>query len=128
VWVKNYDEFVNYLETHPMPWAISFDCDLDESHLYDLKTTRLHEREMKMPERTVPDGVAAARWVVSRNLPLNKWQVHSSNLVGSRSIRQVLSQYRPDGEVYVDVDYTNVEMEVYGGRVENGYKVEPKGK
>ena len=73
VWVKNYDQFVSWIEKNGLPDKISFDHDLGE-------------------ELT---GYDCAKWLVnwcldgSRKIP--NFGVHSANPVGSVNIKYLLN-------------------------------------
>ncbi len=78
--VRNYKDFVNYIEKNGLPNFISFDNDLglDESGEVD------------------PDGYAAAKWLVYQsglNLRNLKFKVHSANPVAAEQIRGLLNNY-----------------------------------
>lgn len=72
VWVKNFDEFVDWIEKNGLPDKISFDHDLGE----------------------VKSGFDCAKWLVEYCLDFKKnipqFVVHSANPVGSLNIRQLL--------------------------------------
>jgi len=75
--VRNYNEFVNWIEKNDLPELISFDNDLGEE---DGMT-----------------GYDCAKWLVRHclynNLTLPKWAIHSANPVGVINIKSVLTQY-----------------------------------
>lgn len=73
VWVKNFEEFVNYIETNGVPEFVSFDHDLG----YGLKK-----------------GAVCAQWLKDycqeNNLPLPKFYAHSANRHGRKKINTIL--------------------------------------
>lgn len=94
--VRNYDEFVRYLEENGIPELVSFDHDLSDEHY-------MPESEWGKPldyssykEKT---GLDCARYLIENNLPIKRWGVHSMNAVGKRNIENLLRSYCPDGEI-----------------------------
>ena len=75
--VRNYDEFVNWIEKNGVPNEISFDHDLGES---DEKT-----------------GYDCAKWLCEYcwiiGLPLPEFNVHSANVVGKENIEGILKNF-----------------------------------
>lgn len=69
VWVKSYDEFVNYITNNGVPKFISFD--------YDLKNGRSNV------EGKLPNGMDCANWLMEyckeNGVPMPKCYVHSAN-------------------------------------------------
>ncbi len=78
--VRNYADFVSYIQENGLPPLISFDNDLG----------------LDASGEVAPDGYAAAKWLVYesgldlRNL---KFKVHSANPVASEQIRGLLNNY-----------------------------------
>lgn len=78
--VRNYADFVQYIEKNGLPDFISFDNDLGLNETGEV----------------APDGYAAAKWLVYesgidlRNL---KFKVHSANPVASTQIDGLLKNY-----------------------------------
>lgn len=78
--VRNYYDFVAYIQAHGLPAYISFDNDLG----LDANGT------------VAPDGYAAAKWLVYESgLDLLKldYYVHSANPVATEQIRGLLDNY-----------------------------------
>jgi 8-oxo-dGTP pyrophosphatase MutT (NUDIX family) len=126
-WVRNYDEFVQWLSNNDMPDVVSLDHDLALEH-YPASLEEDRERNtsgIPYDTYTEPTGLDAAKYIVKNKLPLKNWAVHSANPVGRYNIRQVLHAYRPDGEVFPNIPFTSIEKAVYGDQVVNGYRVEP---
>lgn len=90
--VKNYEEFVRWIEDNGIPSLISFDHDLADLH-YDPTTWR---QGFEYHEKT---GYDCAKWLVQyceeNKLELNncKLYVHSSNEYGSMNICTYLNNY-----------------------------------
>ena len=78
--VRNYKDFVEYIQNKGLPNFISFDNDLglDENGII------------------APDGYAAAKWLVYEsglNLIHLKFKVHSANPIASEQIKSLLTNY-----------------------------------
>ena len=74
--VRNYEEFVKFIEKNGLPDEISFDHDLGE----DIKT-----------------GYDCAKWLCdycwTNGLPVPTWNVHSANPVGRDNIVQLMENF-----------------------------------
>ena len=120
--VRNYDEFVDYLQTHAMPEVISWDHDIAEEH-YPTPT----EGDLDViPYETYIEktGLDCARYVVENSLPLNFWSIHSLNPVGGENIRRLLRAYRPEGELGdLYIPHRMEEQETYGCRLGGGWRL-----
>ena len=120
--VRNYDEFVDYLQTHAMPEVISWDHDIAEEH-YPTPT----EGDLDViPYETYIEktGLDCARYVVENSLPLNFWSIHSFNPVGGENIRRLLRAYRPEGELGdLYIPHRMEEQETYGCRLGGGWRL-----
>ena len=134
VQVRNYEEFVHYLQTHPMPDAVSLDHDLHLEHYpaaadwhewsethspsYFLKGIPYHEYKEKT-------GMDCARYIIDNRLPLKHWFVHSRNEFGSRNIEALLKEYAPLGydRSLADIPFKSEEQEVWKGRLRGGFKL-----
>ncbi len=81
--VRNYSDFVNWIEAHGLPEFISFDHDLGLP---------------QDPEIEEENGMTCARWLVNycidHNLKLPDFMVHSFNPVGKRNIEGFLKGYQ----------------------------------
>ena len=92
VWVKTYNEFVEWVETNGLPIAVCFDHDIGADE---------------------PTGYDAAKWLVDycgtngKYLPL--YSVQSANVVGKANIISLLETFkRLTGEVDELVRNTNL--------------------
>jgi len=78
VWVKTFDQFVEYIKAHGFPSVISFDHDLADPK---------HDGS----------GYACAKWLVEycqdHDLDLPEYGVHSANPVGAENIHTLLHSY-----------------------------------
>ena len=75
VWVKDYNEFIGWINTNGLPDGICFDHDLGEGL----------------------NGYDCAKWLVEycmeHNLGLPKWNIQSSNPVGRENINCLLNNF-----------------------------------
>ena len=80
VWVKTYEEFIEWINQNGLPRMIAFDHDLGE-----------------LNGEVVKSGYDAAKWVVGYclddGLEMCKWVVQSSNPVGVNNINGLLMNY-----------------------------------
>jgi hypothetical protein len=125
VHVRNYDEFVKYLKTHKMPDVISLDHDLAEEHL-----PYPEEEDIRMETRSIPyetykekTGLDCIRYIIDNKLPLKQWDIHSTNAVGGYKMMDMLFDYCPKGYKSMHIPFHSEEEKVYGGRVQNGFRI-----
>lgn len=89
IWVKNYNEFVKYLNKYNLPNIISFDHDLADEH-YDY----FEEEVGKYEEKT---GMDCCKFLVNycldNNLELPQFNIHSANPVGAENMRKYLVNF-----------------------------------
>lgn len=100
VLVRNYHEFVNYIQKYGLPEFISFDHDLGVEHMewffnnggYDSLPDPL---EADFIEKT---GYDAAKWlcsyVIDNDLKLPDYAVHSANPIGRKNIISYLENFK----------------------------------
>jgi hypothetical protein len=100
VWVKNYDEFTNWILDNGLPDAINFDHDLAEEHYTpmeywdDYNKSKAYQEAQEYTEKT---GYDCAKWLidycVDNNLDLPTWASHSFNPVGRDNINKLLVKF-----------------------------------
>jgi len=82
IWVKNFDEFKNYIDKDGLPDAICFDHDLGDM---------LDHPEL---EKT---GYDCAQYIIEycieRNIDIPLYNVQSSNPVGKKNIESLMDNY-----------------------------------
>jgi hypothetical protein len=101
--VRNYDQFVHWLETHDIPDLISFDHDLSLEH-YPVFENR-PGLEIPYEQYKEKTGYHCAEYIVNNRLPLISWNVHSFNASGRANIERLLRTYRPLGECRLQIPY-----------------------
>ena len=97
VWVKNYDDFVEWIEVNGLPEMISFDHDLGEDLAMDLVSNGVNKKVARTIKRDSKSGYDAAKWLVDdsidNDMDLPMFGVHSANPVGAENIRRLLTNY-----------------------------------
>lgn len=93
--VKTYDEFVNYIQTHPMPNIISWDHDLGPQAYKEGAFWRFEYFDYKnISEKT---GYHALLWLieycVDNNIKLPESYVHSMNPYGKSIMESTINKY-----------------------------------
>lgn len=80
IWVKNYYDFIDWINTNGLPGMIAFDHDLGD---------------VSDNEKT---GFSAAKWLVEYCLDNDKelpeWVILSANTVGAKNIKCLLTNFK----------------------------------
>jgi len=98
--VRNYDEFVAWIEKNGVPDLISFDHDLAEEHIQDYFNQKLNIGWQQPSYETYKEktGLDCARWlcehIQKNNLKLNRCSVHSHNPVGAANIQSYINGFK----------------------------------
>ena len=93
--VRNYDEFVKYIEENGIPEMVSFDHDLADVH-YDVQD---HIDEDYYDLCTEKTGYHCAKWMIYHcidnelDIP-NRIIIHSMNGPGSLNIKSLFTTYK----------------------------------
>ena len=97
VWVKSYQEFIDYIEINGLPDGICFDHDLGNEHYSDLMFTdpeKYNELYNTFVEKT---GYDCAKWLVGFCINNNKevppYNIQSANPVGRENIDKYLKSF-----------------------------------
>lgn len=94
--VRDFHQFVNYINKYGIPEFVSFDHDLGFEHTRFFFNNGGHENppdpiDGDFKEKT---GYDAAKWLVEycmdNNVKLPKFSVHSANPTGAKNIREYL--------------------------------------
>lgn len=89
IWVKNYDDFVNWISENGLPDMVCFDHDLGD----DVASKRQARKEKKETK----SGYDCAKWLVEycldneKTLPI--WVIQSQNPVGKDNINGLLQNF-----------------------------------
>lgn len=92
--VRDYNQFVQYINEHGLPALISFDHDLADTHYDELNGVDVIDYD-NLTEKT---GYDCARWLIEYcldhdNMPLPNYFIHSMNRVGAKNISSLLENY-----------------------------------
>lgn len=95
VWVKNYDEFINYIIFNGIPDMISFDHDLGEDVAKKRVSNGMSKRQARSLKRETKSGYDCTKWLVDycldNGVSIPHFGVHSANPVGAENIRGLLN-------------------------------------
>jgi hypothetical protein len=93
IWVKNYDEFIDWIYKNGLPTKIFFDHDLAD--IKPIPTSILVIASDWNEEKT---GYDCAKWLVEycmdNDLDLPNWSIQSANPVGRDNINGILNNYK----------------------------------
>jgi hypothetical protein len=100
VWVKNYEQFVNYIEKNGLPNQISLDHDLgSENFVYNVKKTRTNPFGKMIGQRVRKSGYDCCKWLIDycqdndKNLIDVKFTFQTSNVVGKENMSTLLINF-----------------------------------
>ncbi len=92
IWVKSYDEFVDWILKNGLPDAICFDHDLGDYQA--LHSAGYIDGDLPETEKT---GYDCAKWLVSYCIEYNQklplYNIQSSNPIGKENIDKYLKNY-----------------------------------
>lgn len=94
--VRNYNEFVDYIQTEGVPDLISFDHDLADEHVEDYLQDPV-DGKLNYDTYQEKTGYDAAKWIIDfceetgASLPIS--YVHSQNTVGALNIKSYINNY-----------------------------------
>ena len=98
--VRNFDEFINHIETNGMPFFISFDHDLADTHYTPEPLWTDYDKSKEWQDAQVhkeKTGYECAMWLVDycidNNLQLPNYYCHSMNPVGKDKIVGLLRSF-----------------------------------
>lgn len=98
--VRNYDEFVSWIEKNGVPDLVSFDHDLADEHINDYFNQKLNIGWQQPSYETYKEktGLDCAKWlceyIQKNNLKLNLCSVHSHNPIGSVNIQSYINGFK----------------------------------
>ena len=92
--IRNYDQFVDYIQRNGLPNVISFDHDLADTH-YGAQDGLDQDYYNNCNEKT---GYHCAKWLIDYCLDNNKKLpqfilIHSMNIVGGENIKSLFNSY-----------------------------------
>jgi len=94
VWVKSFDEFKTWIETHGLPTTIGFDHDLGEDIAKEMVAQGTSKKKARLIKKEAPSGYDAAKWLVEycmdNNRSIPEYFIQSANPVGKVHIETYL--------------------------------------
>jgi len=98
IWVKNYDEFIEWIQENGLPYKIAFDHDLGEDKAIERVKNGMNKKTARLIKKETPSGFSCAKWLVDycmdEDIDLPNWTVQSANPVGRDNINGILNNYR----------------------------------
>lgn len=98
VWVKSYNEFIEWISNHSLPAIISFDHDLGKDIETEARNNGMSKRKARSLKKGLKTGMDCAKWLIEycldNNKQLPKWHVHSYNPVGKENIQSILYNFQ----------------------------------
>ena len=111
VWVKNYQEFVNWIIANGLPDGICFDHDLGLDEVYEKKTMSKGELRRFRKTPKYKTGYDCAKWLTEYCLitlqQLPKYASQSANPVGMENILKLLNNFKYHQDFYSDDSQEN---------------------
>jgi hypothetical protein len=110
-WVKNYNEFRDYIIKNGLPELICFDHDLADEHMEDFREQKEFHGDSKMihpqyDKFTEMTGYDAAKWLIEycldKDVKLPRFVSQSANIVGKENILAVLNNFNRNRWKYND--------------------------
>ena len=98
--VRNYDEFVDYIEANGIPDVVSFDHDLAKEHMNDYYDQMLKEGYQTPDYASYKEktGLDCARYLITysikTNTPIKSCVVHSHKPVRSMNIKNEINSFK----------------------------------
>ena len=100
VWVKSYNEFIEWITKNGLPDGIAFDHDLADEHYVPEKYWGNYEKDKEYQESQnykEKTGYDCALWLteycMDNKLKLPKFSSHSANPVGRENIEKLLVSF-----------------------------------
>lgn len=95
VWVKNYDEFVDWIDKNGLPYKIAFDHDLGDDVARLRVSNGMSKRQARIKKRDTLSGMDCAKFTMNycldNDLPVPEVVSQSANPVGRENILELLS-------------------------------------
>lgn len=98
VWVKNYNEFKDFIIKNGLPDTIGFDHDLGEDITIEKVKSGVNKKIARKEKKLAKSGFDCAKWLVDycldNDLNICDWFVQSANPVGKENINSILSSFK----------------------------------
>ena len=98
VWVKSYQQFVDWIIKNGLPEAICFDHDLGMEVALDARAKGMSKRKSRLLKQEEKTGYDCAKWLVeycmdNYDCPLPLYNIQSANPVGKANIDGLLKHF-----------------------------------
>jgi hypothetical protein len=97
VWVKSYQQFVDWIIKNGLPEAICFDHDLGMEVALAARAEGMSKRKSRVLKQQEKTGFDCAKWLVDYCLdtdkPLPLYNIQSANPVGKENIDSLLKNF-----------------------------------
>lgn len=101
--VRNYDEFVQYIEVNGVPEFVSFDHDLGDTAMAEYFNNVASKKIINYDNIKEKTGLDCAKFLVEycadENVPLPEHIVHSANPVGKQNIESFIENAKKHLEI-----------------------------
>lgn len=98
IWVKNYNEFCNWITKNGLPDGICFDHDLGLVGHIERVNEGMSKRKSKVFKQEEKTGMDCAKFLVEycmdNDLPLPLYNIQSANPVGKENINSLLTNFK----------------------------------
>lgn len=96
--IRNYNDFINYIENHGLPEICSFDHDLGTSAYKEYFRSRFTNTPIDYSNIQEKTGYDCAKWLatycVDNKLDIPLYYVHTMNGLGGKNINSILESAR----------------------------------
>ena len=95
IWVKDYDEFVDWIQENGLPTEIGFDHDLGENIAIEMVRNGTNKKVARKIKKEAPSGFDCAKWLIdyciNHKKEIPQFFVQSANPVGKKNIITLLN-------------------------------------
>jgi hypothetical protein len=97
IWVKSYNEFVDWINQNGLPEAICFDHDLGMEVALEARAKGMSKRKSRLLKKEEKTGYDCAKWLVEycldNKLKLPLYNIQSANPVGKENINGLMLSF-----------------------------------
>jgi len=98
IWVKNYNEFTDWIIKNGLPDMIAFDHDLGEDESRERVSRGMSKRKSRGVKRETKSGYECTKWCVeycmTNKLPYPAYVIQSYNPIGAKNIKTLIENYK----------------------------------
>lgn len=97
IWVKSYNEFVDWINQNGLPEAICFDHDLGMEVALEARAKGMSKRKSRLLKKEEKTGYDCTKWLVEycldNKLKLPLYNIQSANPVGKENINGLMLSF-----------------------------------